>query len=218
MPAERQQWVTLQEPRPGSTDKRRKLMDEKIGRARTTALLSTGCFVPNLELTTLNEIAREDRGQFGPAMSALTERQRAFVCHYFEFPRKHGAGTYAAVAAGYGNNRASSAAIAYQLLGDEKIQRAIEEESRKRIVTLGPLAVRALKKLLETPSSRDHGRALGIVMDRIAPQSSTLEVNVKGEVKMTAAQTADVLARIEQLCSKFAVALPAPKTIEHVAA
>lgn len=159
-----------------------------------------------------------DAAQFGPAMAALTEKQRAFVCHYFEFPRKHGAVTYAAVKAGYGNTRASSASIGHQLLSDDKVLAAIAEESRKHITTLGPLAVRALKKLLETPTSRDHGRALGIVLDRIAPQSSTLEVNVKGEVKLSASEAARVMDRIETLCNKFGVPLPAPKIIDHEAA
>ena len=155
---------------------------------------------------------------WGEAMAALTEKQRTFVCHFFEFPRRHGAATFAAVKAGYGNNRASSASIAHQLLGDPKVQKAIEEKSRKRITTLGPLAVRALRKLLETPSARDHGRALGIVLDRIAPQTSTLEVKVQGEAKLSAGESARVLERIEELSQKFMVALPAPKIIDHEAA
>jgi hypothetical protein len=82
---------------------------------------------------------------------------------------------------------------------------------------MGPNAVRALKRILDNPGHRDHGRALGIVMDRVSPQNSTHTVKVEGEVKLSPGETRHVLERIEELARKFSVALPPPKIIEHEA-
>jgi phage terminase small subunit len=163
----------------------------------------------------------EQLGTLGPKMAALTEKQRAFIYHYFQAPRKHGAGTYAARAAGYGHansTRQSMSQMAYQLLGDEKVLDAIQEESRKFITALGPPAVRALGKLIADPKSRDHGRALGLVLERVSPADSTLTVKHAGEVKLSSQDASLVLARIEELAAKFAVPLPSPKIIDHEAA
>jgi phage terminase small subunit len=153
-------------------------------------------------------------------MAALTEKQRRYVIALFEAPKNHGALTFAAKQAGYGtpaSSRQSLSQMAHRLNGDPKIQAAIAEVSQQYITVLGPHAMRALKKLLDNPKHRDHGRALGIVMDRVAPQQSTLAVKVEGEVKLSAGEAAQVLERIEVLAAKFAVQLPAPKIIDHEA-
>ncbi len=92
---------------------------------------------------------------------------------------------------------------------------AIAEMSRQYITTMGPVAVRALKKVLDTPSHRDFGRAIGLVIERVSPQQSTHTVKVEHDATPAFKDTAQVLARIEQLAAKFAVALPAPKIIDH---
>jgi phage terminase small subunit len=154
----------------------------------------------------------------GPAMAALTAKQRRYVLALFEAPRSHGALTFAARAAGYGkatSSRQSLSQMAHQLNGDPRIQAAIAEVSRQFLTALGPHAVRALKKILDNPAHRDHGRALGIVMDRVSPVQSTAVVEVKGEVKLSAAAAERVMERINELAAKFAVSLPAPKIIDH---
>jgi phage terminase small subunit len=154
----------------------------------------------------------------GPAMSALNERQKLFVRALFEAPRNHGSHAFAARAAGYGTETSSNnsiASIAYQVACDPKVQTAIAEMSQQYVTTLGPVAVRALKKVLDTPTHRDFGRAIGLVIERVSPQQSTHTVKVEGEVKLSSRETADVLERIEQLASKFMVRLPAPKIIDH---
>jgi phage terminase small subunit len=157
----------------------------------------------------------------GPAMAGLTAKQRRYVLALFEAPKSHGALTFAARAAGYGkatSSRQSLSQMAHELNGDTKIQAAIAEVSRQFLTALGPHAVRALKKILDNPAHRDHGRALGIVMDRVSPVQSTAVVKVEGEVKLSAKETEHVLERIEELAAKFMVALPAPKIINHEAA
>jgi phage terminase small subunit len=154
----------------------------------------------------------------GPKMAALTEKQRRYVTALFEAPKSHGALTFAARRAGYGSassSRQSLSQMAHALNGDPKIQAAIAEVSQQYITVLGPHAVRALKKVLDNPAHRDFGRALGIVMDRVAPAESTL--NVKHDATPAFQNTAEVMKRIAELAAKFNIALPAPKVVDAVA-
>jgi phage terminase small subunit len=158
-----------------------------------------------------------DDAQNGPAMSALNERQRLFVRALFESPKKHGARVFAARAVGYGSSTSSPqsmASIASRLCSDPKVQNAIQEESLKYVTTLGPMAVRALKNLLGRPAHKDHGRAVGILMDRIAPVESTHTVRVTHDATPNFKETAAVLARIAELAAKYSVSLPAPVVID----
>jgi phage terminase small subunit len=160
--------------------------------------------------------AQEHIADLGPAMQVLTEKQRRYVLALFEAPKKYGRGVFAAERAGYqAASRGNLSVIASQLSADPKVQAAITEVSQARLTILGPTAVDALEKLLENPKHRDHGRALGMVMDRVAPALTTSVVKVEGEVKVSAGDAAVVLARIEELSRRFMVSLPAPKVIEH---
>ncbi|WP_245509374.1 hypothetical protein [Bradyrhizobium zhanjiangense] len=154
----------------------------------------------------------------GPAMAALNERQKRFVHALFLAPRSHGSRTFAAKAAGYGtptSSRQSLSQIGHQLSTDPKVQAAISEVSASYLTTLGPPAVRALRRLLDDPKHKDHGRALGIIMDRVTPVQSAAVLKVEGEVKISAADAARVMERIEELSAKFMQPIPAPKIIEH---
>jgi phage terminase small subunit len=154
---------------------------------------------------------------YGAAMAQLNERQRLFVRALFESPKKHGAAVFAARAAAYGTPTSSAqsmASIASRLCSDPKIQDAIQEESRKYVTTLGPMAVRALKNLLGATAHKDHGRAVGILMERIAPVESTHTVRVTHDATPNFKETAQVLDRIAELAAKFSVRLPSPNIIE----
>jgi phage terminase small subunit len=148
---------------------------------------------------------------YGPAMAALNEKQRLFVRGLFELPGgKHGAATRSARAAGYGSPTSSAqsfASIASRLCADPKIQEAIQEVSRQYVTTMGPLAVRALKNLLGDKAHRDHGRSLGLVMDRIAPLETTHHVKVNHDATPALRATAEVLARIADLAARAGVDL-----------
>jgi phage terminase small subunit len=159
--------------------------------------------------------------QGGPAMLAITEKQRCYVLALFEAPKAHGSGVFAAKAAGYGtptSTRHSLAQMAHQLNSDPKIQAAISEVSKQFLGVLGPHAVRALKRILDDPKHREHGRALGIVMDRVSPVQSTATVKVEHEHSLSTSQMHHIMERIEALSAKFMMALPAPKIIEGEAA
>ncbi|EIG56084.1 hypothetical protein Bra1253DRAFT_00692 [Bradyrhizobium sp. WSM1253] len=136
----------------------------------------------------------------------------------FQAPRSQGAGLFAARAAGYGTPTSSNnslSVMAYQISHDPKVQAAIAEVSQQYLTTLGPVAVRAMARVLGNDKHREFGRVLGILMDRVAPANSTHTVKVEGEVKVSAADAARVMDRIEELTAKF---LSAPKIIEHEAA
>ena len=145
---------------------------------------------------------------YGPAMAAINEKQRLFVRALFESPKKHGAATFAARAAGYGSPTSSAqsfASIASRLCSDPKVQDAIQEESRKYVTVMGPLAVRALKNLLGTAGHKDHGRAVGILMDRIAPIELTHTVKVQHDATPALVATAAVMARINELALRAGI-------------
>ncbi|MCK1542208.1 hypothetical protein IVA98_32940 [Bradyrhizobium sp. 160] len=137
----------------------------------------------------------------------------------FDAPRSHGSLTFAAKAAGYqASSQASLHSIAHQLGSDPKVEAAVAEISRQYLVTLGPRAVRAMRKVLDNDKHKDFGRVLGLIMDRVSPVQSTALVKVEGEVTVSSADTARVMERIEELSTRFMVALPSPKVIEHEAA
>jgi phage terminase small subunit len=149
-----------------------------------------------------------DISDHGPAMKALNERQRKFVLALFEAPKSHGSLTFAARRAGYGtasSSRQSLSSIAHALAQDSKVQAAISETSQQYLTTLGPHAVRALKNLLDDPKAKDHGRALGIVMDRVSPIQSTAVLKVEHEAAASMQATAKVFERIMELAARAQV-------------
>jgi hypothetical protein len=146
-----------------------------------------------------------DGAEWGPCMKALTsDRHRAFVIALYEIPRGHGAQVKAAKMAGFGTTASSPqswAAIASRLAHDEKILLAMREEDERRIRASAPRAIRALAHLIETPDHKDHGRALGMVLDRVHPVETTHTVKVAHQIPVMVA-TEEVLDRIRRLAAK----------------
>jgi hypothetical protein len=131
------------------------------------------------------ERRKENWGELGPAIRALTQMQRDFVRHYLaeSMIKPYGAGVRAAVAAGYmGKNRASTSKIAHFMLHDrtrnEKVQAAITEESRRLLRFGAPEALGALFALVRNPEHKDHIHALRMVISRTDPEVSRQDVNV----------------------------------------
>jgi phage terminase small subunit len=120
--------------------------------------------------------------EWGPCMKALaSDRHRAFVLALYEVPLGYGAQVKAAKRAGFGTSTSSAkswSVIASRLAHDEKIQLAIREEGEKRIRASAPRALRALGRLIESPNHKDHGRAIGMVMDRVHPAEQRHVVDV----------------------------------------
>jgi hypothetical protein len=137
----------------------------------------------------------------GPAMKALpTDRHRAFVRAMYQVKPGFGAAVRAAKVAGFGTPEStpqSMATIASRLTHDERVQAAFVEQDQLYIRASAPRAIRALSSLIENPNSKDHARGIAMVLDRVHPAESV--INVKHDATPALRATADVLARIEQL-------------------
>jgi hypothetical protein len=155
-----------------------------------------------------------DGTEWGPAMAALgSDRHRAFVLALYQVPPGYGANVRAAKLSGFGTSTSSAkswSVIASRLAHDEKILAALFEEDQKRIRASAPRAIRALQGLLEDSTHRDHGRAIGLVLERVHPAETTHMVKVQHDVTENFRDTAQVHARIAELTAKYRVALPAP--------
>jgi hypothetical protein len=68
---------------------------------------------------------------------------------------------------------------AYRLMQDERIQRAIVEESQNFIRSTGPAAAQMLNRLVLNENHRDHARAIDMVLSRVAPIETRHVVDVR---------------------------------------
>jgi hypothetical protein len=156
--------------------------------------------------------------EWGPKMQALSnDRRRAFVCALYDeqAPMKgDGLLIYAAKKAGYGNKEGTSTnealgVIGARLVQDESVHDAIAEYSRNLVRVISPEAVRAVRNLIRNPKAKDHARAVGMILDRIAPVETTHTVKVEDNRPPSREAMERVLARIDELAVRAGVMLPA---------
>jgi phage terminase small subunit len=145
--------------------------------------------------------------KFGPKMLALNERQQKFVIAMFTTVKPgHGAAASAARAAGFGNpgsSPSSIATIASRLMQDEKIIDAMREFGEQFLKGAAPAALRALQKLILTPSHKGHERAVAAVVDRLYPVEQSIRVTHDATPAMKT--TAEVLERIAELAARAGI-------------
>jgi hypothetical protein len=112
----------------------------------------------------------------GPAMRALTKRQRAFVVELLL--RGDDNHTAAARAAGYKDSESDAGirVTAYRLTHDPKVLAALKEESERRLRSTLPMAVNVVAKIAndETAKHGDRLKAASMIMNR-AGMSDTIE-------------------------------------------
>jgi hypothetical protein len=147
----------------------------------------------------------EPAPKYGPALAALSEKRRAFVFALFDAPKTIGRLTWAARAAGYGTPTSSLDSIrtiGSRLAQDEQVQKAIAEESHRRLRSLAPAALTALNKLIESPKHKDHARGLAMILERTDPIESTHHVKVERVERPSIAATEAVLKRIADLARR----------------
>jgi hypothetical protein len=160
------------------------------------------------DLAPLEPVDAED----GPKMKALpTDRHRAFVRAMYQVKPGHGAAVRAAKLAGFGTPQStpqSMATIASRLTHDKRVQEAFAEQDQLYIRASAPRAIRALSALIENPNDRDHARGIAMVLDRVHPAEQIHKVDHQHmhDVTPSAANTAETLKRIAELCAKFNVA------------
>jgi hypothetical protein len=120
-------------------------------------------------------------GELGPAMKALpNDRWREFVYHYTRAMPRKGAlvAAYRAAGFGQGSTPASQAKAAWLMSRDERTIAAIAEESKKILRVAYPEGANALINLIRDPTHKDHGRALGMLMDRVFPVETRHNIEV----------------------------------------
>ncbi len=157
--------------------------------------------------------------EWGPAMSALSEKRRAYVIALYDedAPRKgQGLFIYAAQVAGYGtptSSKKSLGVIGSRIAHDDRVQAAIVEYSHRCLRAIPPEAIRALKDLIRDPNHKDHARAIAMVLDRADPVQTLHTVEVKDNSHDTEQISKRVLAKIEEIARRYNLG-PPPKIID----
>ncbi len=136
--------------------------------------------------------------KYGPAMSRLNERQRAFVTSMLDYGGKDN--TKAAIEAGYEGTPVSIRVQAHRLAHDEKIQLAIREEAQKRLNASTVMAVNILLEIADDVTVAEKSRltAIGMILDRTGLHATTEQKVTVTRVDET---SAEMVKRIEQLAT-----------------
>ncbi len=140
----------------------------------------------------------DDDYEFGPAMAALTEKQRGFVMAMVEVPGCSHA--EAARRAGYSDVKDGAKVRGHYLAHSPAIQVAIREEAGKRLNASSLAAAGVLLALMTDGdiSPKDRIKAAGMLLDRSGfGAASTLNVNKT----VTDRTGAGMLERIRQLAA-----------------
>jgi phage terminase small subunit len=106
-------------------------------------------------------------GRLGPKMSALVPKRQAFVRALMNQGTRNASDAYRT--AGYSQNSDLSVRVnASILMHDEAVQEAIQEEAKRRITAMLPLAIETVATIMENPQEGGATRlkAATVVMDR----------------------------------------------------
>lgn len=106
----------------------------------------------------------EDLDGYGPAMLALTARQRAFVKASMNHPTANQAKL--AEIAGFTGSPQSLQVTGHRVQHDEKVLAAMNEEAGKRMRTGGLIGVSAVIEIALNKTHKDHLKAALALMDR----------------------------------------------------
>lgn len=109
-------------------------------------------------------ISDPDLEDLGPAMLALTEKQRRFVIGWVRSSGKDAARV--ARAAGYSDASEGAKVAASNLLRNSKVIDAMKEEADRSLNGLAAVAVMVQKGLLENSSPAAQQKAVDSVLDR----------------------------------------------------
>lgn len=145
-------------------------------------------------------MASED--DYGPAMSALTEKQRGFVLALIEFPGISLAA--AARRAGYSDVAEGAKVTGCRLARQDQIQVAMREEAGKVLNASSLVAAGVLMAILtdDGVDAKDRIKAAGMLLDRSGfGAAQTINVN-----KTTTDRTGKaIMGRIAELAGKLGV-------------
>ena len=109
---------------------------------------------------------------WGPAMAALTDKQRMYVLAMASDP--FGNPTQWAKAAGYSDVKEGAKVRGHELSHHPGVDAAIKEYSRQALGTLGPMmATAGLLRIAEKPDHPDHFKALLAIANRVGMNETT---------------------------------------------
>ncbi len=138
--------------------------------------------------------------EYGPAMAALNERQRAFVMALIEIPGI--TNKAAAIRAGYSDVSDGAKVRGHYLAHSALVQAAIREEAEKSLNSSSLVAAGVLMKILtdDGTANKDKIKAAGMLLDRSGfGAAQTINVN-----KTTTDRTGKaIMERIAQLGQKL---------------
>jgi phage terminase small subunit len=143
-----------------------------------------------------------DDKEFGPAMAALNERQRAFVMAMIEFPGITQA--KAAERAGYQNSPGGMRVQGHYLAHHPGVQAAIREEAGKRLNSLSLLAANVMADVMLDPEAplKEKLKAAAAVLDRTG-FAAAQNINVNKTVTDNSGKA--VLERIERAAAALGI-------------
>lgn len=139
------------------------------------------------QLPPLTTVATVGQYRFGPAMTALSDRQRAFVLNWNNGGGDNGA--ECARNAGYSDQGDAAKVQAHRMLHDPRIQAAIREDISARFT--GDLAEtkRLLDEIAQNPQHKDQLKALitrlhhaGLVERTVTEHTGTIELTYEQRI------------------------------------
>jgi hypothetical protein len=139
--------------------------------------------------------------QWGPAMAALTPKQRNYVLAMASDP--FGNPTQWARLAGYSDVKEGAKVRGHELSHDPNVDAAVKELSKTALGTLGPfLAAAGLLRIARKPDHPDHFKSLLAIANRVG-MNETTEHTVK--VEHTDLRGDALLERIRALAVRLGV-------------
>lgn len=166
----------------------------------------------------------DEKNDYGPAMAALSDRQRAFVMAMIELPGCTQA--HAARVAGYSDVAEGAKVRGHYCAHNPAVQEAIREEAGKRLNASSLMAAGVLLKLLgdDKVDAKDRIRAAGMLLDRSGfGAAQTINVNKtvtrRLDVSAAAQRIAEFRRRFPEQFAKLVegsddVSRESPKLIE----
>lgn len=140
-----------------------------------------------------------DEEEYGPAMAAISEKQRGFVMAMIEFPGI----TFADAArrAGYSDVADGAKVRGHYAAHNPAVQAAIREEAGKRLNASSLTAANVLMTLLtdEAVDAKDRIKAAGMLLDR-SGFGAAQTINVNKTVTDRSGNA--IMERIKQLAEK----------------
>lgn len=149
--------------------------------------------------TNLAKFDGEDDGRFGPAMKALTVRQRAFVISMLETGKQNN--QLHAMNAGYSGEGNQLAVTGYKLAHDDRIQAAIHEEAQRRLNAAAVIATSRVVSLLDSVDEKIQLKAAAMLLNRTG-------LHEKTEHKVTVAHVEEdstLIEKAKRLASELGV-------------